>query len=251
MDTIGVLVRDLNAELLLDGHDNLNGVEAVEAEIVGEVRRRVDLLTLASVDDIPSSPTSIRRHSFPNAFFFSSLARPQRSSGSGGTHVLGVVDLVESGEQGADPRYNLLLAQGTTGRVHPDAHGLPRHGEAGGDGLAEDGGAHGGRAGDARSSAGGAKDGGAEHFEGGYLEMWNGRRSWMDGRRMNRVEAMDGNDNAGDWSLELVRMMINSSPGQSRSPKSRAAHHLLPEQQLPKSYHVIQSTGPRQPINPR
>lgn len=37
VDGVGVLVRDLDAELLLDGHDHLDGVEAVEAEVVGEM----------------------------------------------------------------------------------------------------------------------------------------------------------------------------------------------------------------------
>lgn len=44
MDAVSVLVGDLDAELLLDGHDDLNGVEAVEAEVVGEVGGGFDLL---------------------------------------------------------------------------------------------------------------------------------------------------------------------------------------------------------------
>lgn len=43
VDAVGVLVRDLDAELLLDGHDDLDGVEAVEAEVVGEVGGGLDL----------------------------------------------------------------------------------------------------------------------------------------------------------------------------------------------------------------
>lgn len=43
VDGVRVLVRDLDAELLLDGHDHLDGVEAVEAEVVGEVCCRGDL----------------------------------------------------------------------------------------------------------------------------------------------------------------------------------------------------------------
>ena len=35
--------RDLDAELLLAGHDDLDGVEAVEAEVVGEVGGGLDL----------------------------------------------------------------------------------------------------------------------------------------------------------------------------------------------------------------
>jgi hypothetical protein len=44
VDGVGVLVGDLNAELLLDGHDDLNGVERVKAEVVGEVGGGLDLL---------------------------------------------------------------------------------------------------------------------------------------------------------------------------------------------------------------
>ena len=63
MDAIGILVGDLNAEFLqtsyqydiirnhanghsylLNGHDDLNGIQAVQAEVVGEVRSTVDLL---------------------------------------------------------------------------------------------------------------------------------------------------------------------------------------------------------------
>ena len=43
MDAVGVLVGNLDAELLLDGHDDLDGVEAVEAKIVGEVGSGLDL----------------------------------------------------------------------------------------------------------------------------------------------------------------------------------------------------------------
>lgn len=43
VDGVGVLVGNLNAELLLDSHDDLNGVERVETEIVGEVRGGLDL----------------------------------------------------------------------------------------------------------------------------------------------------------------------------------------------------------------
>ena len=55
---------------LLDGHHDLNGVEAVEPEVVGEVRRRLDLLnssakpsqtpTLPNLPPI-SSATYVRR----------------------------------------------------------------------------------------------------------------------------------------------------------------------------------------------
>lgn len=43
VDGVGVLVGDLNAEFLLNGHDDLNGVEAVEAEVVGKVSGGPDL----------------------------------------------------------------------------------------------------------------------------------------------------------------------------------------------------------------
>lgn len=44
MDRVGILVGDLDAELLLDGHDDFDGVERVEAEVVGEVSGGLDLL---------------------------------------------------------------------------------------------------------------------------------------------------------------------------------------------------------------
>jgi hypothetical protein len=43
VDGVGVLVGDLNAELLLDGHDNLDGVKRVETEVVGEVSGGLDV----------------------------------------------------------------------------------------------------------------------------------------------------------------------------------------------------------------
>ncbi len=43
MDGVGILVGDLDAELLLDGHDDFDGVEGVKAEVVGEVCGGLDL----------------------------------------------------------------------------------------------------------------------------------------------------------------------------------------------------------------
>lgn len=43
MDGVGVLVGNLDAKLLLDGHDDFDGVEGVEAEIIGEVGDGLDL----------------------------------------------------------------------------------------------------------------------------------------------------------------------------------------------------------------
>jgi hypothetical protein len=43
VDGIGLLVRDLDAEFLLDRHDHLDRVEAVQAEVVAKVRGCVDL----------------------------------------------------------------------------------------------------------------------------------------------------------------------------------------------------------------
>jgi hypothetical protein len=37
VDGISILIRDLNAELLLNSHDDLDGVKGVETEVVGEV----------------------------------------------------------------------------------------------------------------------------------------------------------------------------------------------------------------------
>lgn len=43
VDGVGVLVGDLNAEFLLDGHDDLDGVKRVETEVVGEVSGGLDV----------------------------------------------------------------------------------------------------------------------------------------------------------------------------------------------------------------
>jgi hypothetical protein len=48
VDAVGVLVGNLDAKLLLNGHDDLDGVEAVEAEVVGEVGGGLDLLRVES-----------------------------------------------------------------------------------------------------------------------------------------------------------------------------------------------------------
>jgi hypothetical protein len=44
VNAVGVLVGDLDAELLLDGHDDLDGIEAVKTEVVGEVSGGLDLV---------------------------------------------------------------------------------------------------------------------------------------------------------------------------------------------------------------
>jgi hypothetical protein len=43
VDRVGILVGNLDAELLLDGHDDLHGVQAVQTEVIGEVRGRLNL----------------------------------------------------------------------------------------------------------------------------------------------------------------------------------------------------------------
>lgn len=43
MDGVGVLVGNLDAELLLNGHDDLDGIQGVETQVVGEVRSGLDL----------------------------------------------------------------------------------------------------------------------------------------------------------------------------------------------------------------
>ena len=43
VDRVGILIGDLNAELLLDSHDDLDGVKRVETEVVGEVSGGLDL----------------------------------------------------------------------------------------------------------------------------------------------------------------------------------------------------------------
>jgi len=43
VDSVGFLVGNLNAEFLLDCHDNLHGVKAVKTQVVVEVRFGVEL----------------------------------------------------------------------------------------------------------------------------------------------------------------------------------------------------------------
>lgn len=49
VDGVCVLVGDLNAEFLLDSHHNLNGIQAVQAEVVREVCRRLDVARIADL----------------------------------------------------------------------------------------------------------------------------------------------------------------------------------------------------------
>jgi len=42
-DLIRLSVWDLDVELLLDGHDDLHGVERIKSEILGEVGLEVEL----------------------------------------------------------------------------------------------------------------------------------------------------------------------------------------------------------------
>ena len=53
MDRVGILVGDLNAELLLDGHDDFDGVKRVETEVVGEVSGGLDLFDSLEKKYIP------------------------------------------------------------------------------------------------------------------------------------------------------------------------------------------------------
>lgn len=43
VNSISILIRDLNAELLLNRHHYLHGVQAVQAKVVGKVRGGLDL----------------------------------------------------------------------------------------------------------------------------------------------------------------------------------------------------------------
>src|SRR2546427_1646124 len=66
-DLLGVLVGDLDAELLLEGHDQLDGVEAVGAEVVDErsLRRHEVLLDPELVDDDLLHAIGNRLHEAP------------------------------------------------------------------------------------------------------------------------------------------------------------------------------------------
>ena len=39
VDLLGICIRDLDRKLVLEGHDDLDGVQAVQTEVVDEVRR--------------------------------------------------------------------------------------------------------------------------------------------------------------------------------------------------------------------
>src|SRR5882672_899709 len=71
-DLLGVLVGDLDAELLLEGHDQLDGVEAVGAEVVDErgLRRHEVLLDPELVDDDLLHAIGNRLHEAPPGFRF-------------------------------------------------------------------------------------------------------------------------------------------------------------------------------------
>src|SRR5258708_19570564 len=62
-DLLGLLVRDLDPELLLEGHDQLHDVERVGAQVVGEASLQGDLVLVHAqllhddpLDPIPSDP---------------------------------------------------------------------------------------------------------------------------------------------------------------------------------------------------
>ena len=48
---IGLLVWNLDAELLLNGHDHLDGVERVQSKVIGEMRGSGDL-SLIRIDSV-------------------------------------------------------------------------------------------------------------------------------------------------------------------------------------------------------
>jgi hypothetical protein len=52
VDGVGLSVGDLNGELLLDGHDDLDGVERVEAEVSRELGGGVELSVSMSTGSV-------------------------------------------------------------------------------------------------------------------------------------------------------------------------------------------------------
>lgn len=50
VDGVGILVRNLNAKLLLNSHDDLDSIERVEAEVVGKVSGGLDLYRKLGLD---------------------------------------------------------------------------------------------------------------------------------------------------------------------------------------------------------
>lgn len=48
MDSVGILIGDLNAELLLNSHDDLDGIKRVKTEVVGKVSGGLDLYSTHS-----------------------------------------------------------------------------------------------------------------------------------------------------------------------------------------------------------
>ena len=87
VDLVGLLVGDLNAELLLYRHDDLDRVQAVQAEVVAEVGRGLDL------SDTQRSVHRFHRPSFvlagglaiPCVPFTAPATSPTSSSGHSGT----------------------------------------------------------------------------------------------------------------------------------------------------------------------
>lgn len=175
VDGVGVLVGDLNAELLLDGHDDLNGVKRVETEVVGEVGGGLDLLYMLGeysrdmisetyVGDIVDLRMTLASSSSPyiiesaigggNSFLPSSSA-PQSLPSD-------VAHLVKTLQQADNSALNLALVERTAGAVEP--HGLEALdlGDGNGSGAGRHGeGAHGRSGGDAD----GSEDSGSEHCE--------------------------------------------------------------------------------------
>jgi len=57
---IGLLVRDLNAELLFNGHHDFDRIQAVQTQVILEVRCAADLVAIVSNRDTRSKPVSNR-----------------------------------------------------------------------------------------------------------------------------------------------------------------------------------------------
>ena len=143
MDGVGVLVGNLDAEFLFNGHDNFDGVEGVEAEVVGEMGDWLDLY--GCVGYLQRSPERETVSSWscgdvayvgsvvdlqntglaPSRIFLPSISGVKLRRGCDKrSEVFGRTYLVETLQQAHDSALYLLLLQTAGGAVHSDAQEL-------------------------------------------------------------------------------------------------------------------------------
>lgn len=101
LDIVSVLVRDFDREFFFNGHDDFNGVQAVQTEVVDKVSVEGNL------------------HSWVNKFYYHYIC----VSFSLVLDYLALVDLVETSQNVQDARFDISLRKTSAGRVETNQCG--------------------------------------------------------------------------------------------------------------------------------